>query len=66
LIEFEFCPSCGTTLCWEIKTLSGFVVVAVGCFEDPKSLPAPVFSVYEARAHPWALKAVPEGAEHWD
>src|SRR5690349_15370579 len=38
--RFRFCPSCGTTLAWEIDKLEGFVAIAVGAFADP-SFPAP-------------------------
>jgi hypothetical protein len=65
-IEYDFCPSCGTTVCWEIKAMEGFIALALGCFADIKSFPDPIFSVYEARAHQWALKAIPESAERWE
>jgi hypothetical protein len=64
-VTYDFCPECGSSVCWEIAGLDGVVVVALGAFAGTASFPAPVFSVYEDRAHSWALKAVPEGAEHW-
>src|SRR5688500_18875412 len=33
--SFRFCPTCGSTVCWEIDKLPGFVAVAVGAFADP-------------------------------
>jgi hypothetical protein len=51
---FHFCPVCGTTVYWELGALPDFLAVAVGAFADP-SFPAPRFSVYEKRSHPWAV-----------
>jgi hypothetical protein len=50
---FNFCPVCGSTVCWE---LPGFVAVAMGAFADP-SFPPPRVSVYEERQHQRALAA---------
>jgi len=63
-VTYDFCPLCGTTICWEITGLDGFLIVALGCFGSNVTLPDPVYSVYEERAHVWALKGVPDGAEH--
>ena len=49
---FHFCPSCGTTLHWELAPFPDMIAVAVGAFADPMFLP-PQFSVYEVRRHPW-------------
>lgn len=63
-VKFRFCPTCGSTVCWEIESLPGFVAVALGAFADP-SFPPPVISVYEDRRHPWLV--LPESiTEHWD
>ncbi len=51
-VTFHFCPTCGTTVYYEIGALPGFVGVPVGGFADPK-FPAPTVSVYETRRHPW-------------
>lgn len=51
--RFRFCPTCGTTLAWEVDKLEGFVAIAVGAFADP-TFPPPKVAVYEARRHPWA------------
>jgi hypothetical protein len=53
---FNFCPVCGSTVCWEATGVPGFVTVAVGAFADP-SFPPPYVSVYGERQHPWALAA---------
>jgi hypothetical protein len=61
---FRFCPTCGSTVCWELDGLPGFVAVAVGAFADP-GFPSPKVSIYEARKHAWALS--PElDVEHLD
>ena len=47
-----------------ISALWWNVSVAIGSFADP-SFPAPWFSVYEERKHPW-VAIVGEGIEHID
>ena len=49
----RFCPTCGSTVYWELDTLPGFFTVAVGAFADPK-FPPPTVSVYEERRSSWA------------
>jgi hypothetical protein len=61
---FHFCPTCGATVHYTIDAMPGMIAIPIGVFEDPRSLPAPRFSVYEARKHPWV--SIPEGAERWD
>ena len=62
-VTFHFCPDCGTTLYWEPEKLPGFVVVALGTFED-RDFPSPTYSVYEDRQQPWVeLKGE---MEHYD
>ncbi len=58
---FHFCPVCGSTVCWLLDGLPGFIAVAVGAFADP-TFPAPKISIYEARRHSWA--GLPEDVEH--
>jgi hypothetical protein len=60
---FHFCPDCGATVFYTLSTLPDFVAVPVGAFADP-SFPAPTFSIYESRRHPWL--AVPAAMEHHD
>lgn len=62
-ITFGFCPSCGSTVFYDIDRMPGLIAVPVGAFADP-SFPPPAFSVYEARKHGWV--AVPEEIEHVD
>ena len=62
-IDFHFCPTCGSTVYYEIDQLPDFVAVPVGAFADPE-FAAPTFSVYEARKHGWVH--VPESIEHMD
>jgi hypothetical protein len=60
---FRFCPTCGSTVYYDLDTMPGFIAVPVGAFADP-SFPTPRFSVYEARKHSWVK--VPEEIEHMD
>ncbi|MEL6347070.1 MAG: GFA family protein [Myxococcota bacterium] len=52
VVEQHFCPTCGSTVFWTVDGLPDSVIVASGAFADP-DLPAPTFSVYRARKHPW-------------
>ncbi len=61
-ITFHFCPSCGSTVYWEV---AGFIAVAVGAFADPSFL-EPTLSVYEARKHAWVSLSTQQPMEHWD
>lgn len=49
---FRFCPTCGSTVYFEIDKMPGFIAVPVGAFADP-SFPSPVISIYGARKHGW-------------
>lgn len=60
---FHLCPTCGSTVYWELGGAPGFLAVAVGAFADP-SFPPPQVSVYEDRRHPWAFAADALPLEH--
>jgi hypothetical protein len=63
-VHFYFCPTCGATVYWEIDDLPETVSVAFGAF-DTRTLPGPVFSVYEEQKAPWVI--LPETVtEHMD
>ena len=51
-VSFHFCPTCGSTVYWELSGAPGFIAVAVGAFAD-RDFPQPRHSVYEARRHAW-------------
>ncbi len=52
-ITFRFCPTCGTTICWE--NMPGLIAVATGAFADP-GFPPPRASMYhESRRHSWVV-----------
>jgi len=53
---YHFCPTCGTTVYWEIDTAPEIVGIALGTLTDP-SFPAPIISAFEAYGHPWAMTA---------
>lgn len=60
---FRFCPTCGSTVWYTNEGMPDLIAVAVGAFGD-KSLPAPKYSVYEDRMHPWVR--LPDDIEHLD
>ncbi|MGZ3650895.1 MAG: GFA family protein [Bdellovibrionota bacterium] len=63
-VKFHFCPTCGSTVFWELSGMTESVIAAVGAFQNPQ-FPPPTFSVYEARKHAWVT--VPDSVtEHWD
>jgi hypothetical protein len=51
-ITFRFCPSCGSTVFYDIDKMPSVIAVPVGAFADP-SFPTPTYSVHEARKHRW-------------
>lgn len=61
---FLFCPTCGATIAWRNEGMEALVALPLGAFADP-SFPAPNYSVYEARKHPW-VEIVGGGIEHFD
>lgn len=63
-VTFHFCPTCGSTVYYELAALPGFVGVPVGGFADP-SFPPPTISIYDTRRHAWVATATHE-MEHWD
>lgn len=58
--RFRFCPNCGATVYYTIDERAGAVAIPVGAFAEP-GFPAPTFSVYEERMHPWV--GLPPGIE---
>jgi len=62
-ITFHFCETCAATISYEIDGMPGITAVPIGVLGDT-SLPTPVYSVYEARMHPWVR--LPDGIEHMD
>jgi hypothetical protein len=64
-VTTHFCPTCGSTVWYELAALPGFVGVPVGGFADP-GFPAPRVVVYRIRAHPWADVPAGDDVERWD
>jgi len=58
-ITFNFCPTCGATVHYEIGEDS--IAIPVGAFAEP-TFPEPSFSVYEERMHAWV--SLPPNIEH--
>ena len=59
---YRFCPTCGSTLAYVIEGWPGVIAIPVGNFADP-AFPAPKFSVWEHRKHPWA-DITGDGVDH--
>jgi hypothetical protein len=60
-ITFHFCPTCGSTVYYEIEGHADSVAVPVGAFAEP-GFQAPSVSVYDERMHPWV--GLPADIEH--
>lgn len=60
-VAFHFCPQCGATVHYQLEGHAEHVAVPVGAFAEP-GFPAPSFSVYEERMHPWV--SLPANIEH--
>ena len=60
-VKFHFCPTCGSTVYYELESVEGFLAIPVGAFADP-DFPTPRVSVYEDRKHRWVV--TPSEAEH--
>ncbi len=64
-VTFHFCPTCGTTLYWQLSVAPDVFAVAVGAFTDP-AFPAPRHSVWEANRHHWTQAPDALPMEHLD
>lgn len=51
-VTFHFCPTCGSTVFWELSGFPDLIAVALGMFADP-AYPPPKVSVWERTRHPW-------------
>jgi len=60
-VTFHFCPTCGSTVFYELEGLEDVLAIPVGAFADP-GFPIPRVSVYEKRMHAWVIP--PPDAEH--
>jgi len=59
---FSFCPDCGATLYYVLDKFPGVIAIPIGAFADP-AFPAPKFSVWESRKHPW-VEITGDDVEH--
>ena len=61
-LVFRFCPTCGSTVCWETERHPGRIAIAVGAFASP-DFPGPARSVFGRTRHPW-VKLLPGTPAH--
>ena len=54
--EYDFCPTCGTTVVYRIQRRPGVISIPAGAFADP-DFPEPTVSVYGERRHKWCVLA---------
>ena len=60
VIDYRFCPHCGSTVWYTQDQAPELIAVAVGAFAD-STFPAPARSNYDQRRHPWV--GLPEEME---
>jgi hypothetical protein len=51
-LTYRFCPSCGSTVVYQIDVLPDFIAIPLGAFGD-EQFPAPAYSNYERRKRLW-------------
>jgi hypothetical protein len=52
VLDFFFCPTCGSTVFWRSSRFPTRIAVALGAIADP-SFPPPKTSLWERAKHPW-------------
>ncbi len=62
---FQFCPTCASTVYWELSAYPDIFAIALGMFADPH-FPPPRVSVWERRRHPWTVRIAECEMEHID
>ncbi len=63
-LTYQFCPSCGSTVAYQIDAWPEVIAIPLGAFTQGE-LPAPVYSLYERRKRPW-VSIAGDGMEHLD
>jgi hypothetical protein len=61
---YHFCPECGSTVWYQGGPIPEAIAIPLGAFADP-GFPAPLFSVWEKRKHPW-VAILGEEVQHSD
>lgn len=61
----SFCPTCGSTVAYVVRTMPDVVAIPIGAFADPHAFGPPVYSVYEQRKFEWVTIDA-SGVEHID
>ena len=62
--SFHFCPICASTLWYHARPNHDLFAIPTGAFAD-RDFPAPHYSVWEERKHPW-VTIDGDGIEHHD
>jgi len=52
-VDYEFCPTCGTTVRWRVECIGNRQCYAGGALDNPRQLEA-IGEMYTAAALPWA------------
>lgn len=62
ILSYRFCPSCGSTVAYQIDAWPDVIAIPLGAFGD-QDFPEPAYSVYERRKQPW-IAVTSDKTEH--
>jgi hypothetical protein len=63
MMNFCFCPECGSTMCWTAPARPDEIGIPLGLFADP-SLPPPNKALFVRHRYPWV--SIPDGISQYD
>lgn len=63
-VSSHFCPTCGSTVFWELSGFPDLIAVAQGMFANP-DYPPPTVVVWEETRHPWTDRITDVPMEHF-
>lgn len=63
-VSCHFCPTCGSTVYWELSGFPDLIAVAQGMFANP-SYPPPTVSVWDETRHSWTDRIGELPMEHF-
>ena len=68
VIDYHFCPVCGSTVAYVAREMPELVAVPIGAFADPKAFPAPWVEEYPERKFSWievTIGEAPDASQSW-
>ena len=59
MVDFHFCPTCGSTSYWHVEPWPDKMGIPIGTFADPSFIKSPNVSIFVTHRHSWVV--IPEG-----